>query len=112
MGGRGVDVAFESAGNDAAVALAVAAARPGGRVILAGIPGQDTTTFPASVVGRKGLTLKRLFANEGVVAGWCVWRVTGASLRGRGRGLPMMEVPTPAIRKTSTCPTLPSPAPT
>jgi len=57
-GGRGVDVAFESAGNDAAVALAVAAARPGGRVVLAGIPGQDTTTFPASVARRKGLTLK------------------------------------------------------
>lgn len=27
--------------------------------------------------------------------------------QGRGRGLPMMEVPTPAIRKTSTCTTLP-----
>ncbi len=57
-GGRGVDVAFEAAGNDAAVALAVAAARPGGRVVLAGIPGQDTTTFPASEARRKGLTLK------------------------------------------------------
>ena len=57
-GGRGVDVAFEAAGNDAGVALAVAAARPGGRVILAGIPGQDSTTFPASVARRKGLTLK------------------------------------------------------
>jgi len=57
-GGRGVDVAFEVAGNDAAVALAVEAARPGGRVVLAGIPGQDTTTFPASVARRKGLTLK------------------------------------------------------
>jgi L-iditol 2-dehydrogenase len=57
-GGRGVDVAFEVAGNDAAVALAVAAVRPGGTVVLAGIPGQDTTTFPASVARRKGLTLK------------------------------------------------------
>jgi len=56
--GRGVDVAFEVAGNDDAVALAVAAARPGGRVVLAGIPGQDATTFPASVARRKGLTFK------------------------------------------------------
>jgi L-iditol 2-dehydrogenase len=56
--GRGVDVVFEAAGNDAAVALAVAAARPGGRVVLAGIPGQDTTTFPASVARRKGLTIQ------------------------------------------------------
>lgn len=57
-GGRGVDVAFEVAGNDAAVGLAVHAARPGGQVILAGIPGEDTTAFPASVARRKGLTLK------------------------------------------------------
>src|SRR5674476_647262 len=57
-GGRGVDVAFEAAGTDAGVGFAVAAARPGGRVILAGIPGQDSTTFPASVARRKGLTLK------------------------------------------------------
>lgn len=56
--GRGVDVAFEAAGTDAAVGLAVEAARPGGRVVLAGIPGEDTTTFPASVARRKGLTLK------------------------------------------------------
>lgn len=57
-GGRGVDVAFEVAGNDAAVALAVAAARQGGQVVLAGIPGEDSTSFPASVARRKGLTLK------------------------------------------------------
>jgi len=56
-GGRGADVVFEAAGTDAAVRLAVQAARPGGRVILAGIPGQDSTTFPASVARRKGLTL-------------------------------------------------------
>lgn len=57
-GGRGVDVAFEVAGNDAAVALSVEAAAPGGQVILAGIPGEDHTAFPASVARRKGLTLK------------------------------------------------------
>jgi L-iditol 2-dehydrogenase len=57
-GGRGVDVAFEVAGNDAAVAVAVEAAAPGGQVLLVGIPGEDTTSFPASVARRKGLTLK------------------------------------------------------
>jgi L-iditol 2-dehydrogenase len=57
-GGRGVEVAFEVAGNDAAVAFAVEAAAPGGQVVLAGIPGEDTTAFPASVARRKGLTLK------------------------------------------------------
>jgi L-iditol 2-dehydrogenase len=53
-----VDVAFECAGENAAVEDAIAAARPGGRVILVGIPGEDRTTFTASVARRKGLTLK------------------------------------------------------
>jgi len=55
--GLGVDVAFEAAGTDPAVAAAMVAARPGGRVVLAGIPDQDSTTFPASVARRKGLTI-------------------------------------------------------
>ncbi|HEY8721769.1 zinc-dependent alcohol dehydrogenase [Pengzhenrongella sp.] len=57
-GGRRVDVAFEVAGNDASVGLAVEAVRPGGRVVLAGIPDHDSTSFPASVARRKGLTIK------------------------------------------------------
>jgi len=56
-GGAGVDVAFEAAGEDAAVDDAIAAARPGGRVVLVGIPDRDHTTFTASVARRKGLTL-------------------------------------------------------
>jgi L-iditol 2-dehydrogenase len=52
-----VDVAFEVAGNDEAVRLAVRAVRPGGRVVLAGIPGTDEIGFPASVARRKGLTI-------------------------------------------------------
>jgi len=53
----GVDVAFEIAGTDPAVAIAMRLARAGGRVVLGGIPAADSTTFPASVARRKGLTL-------------------------------------------------------
>ncbi len=53
----GVDVAFEIAGTNDAVRLAMDAVRPGGRVVLAGIPDDDLTTFSASVARRKGLTL-------------------------------------------------------
>ncbi len=56
--GQEVDVAFECAGENDAVEDAVAAAKPGGRVILVGIPADDRTTFSASVARRKGLTLK------------------------------------------------------
>ncbi len=56
--GRGVDVAFEAAGDNAAVDAAIAAAKPGARVVLVGIPGDDRTTFTASVARRKGLTIK------------------------------------------------------
>ncbi len=55
--GEGIDVAFEIAGNDAAVETALRAARPGGRVVLVGIPEADRTTFPAALARRKGLTL-------------------------------------------------------
>lgn len=54
--GRGVDVVIEVAGTDAAIATAVAAARPGGRVALGGIPSEDTSSFPAAPARRKGLT--------------------------------------------------------
>ena len=53
----GVDVAFEAAGNDEAVGLAMASVRPGGRVVLAGIPGDDSIRFGASLARRKGLTI-------------------------------------------------------
>jgi L-iditol 2-dehydrogenase len=56
--GRGVDVAFEIAGENEAVETAVAVAKPGGTVVLAGIPAEDHTSFTASVARRKGLTLR------------------------------------------------------
>ena len=55
--GYGADVAFEMAGNDAAVRAAMESVRPGGRLVLGGIPDADTTTFPASLARRKGLTI-------------------------------------------------------
>jgi L-iditol 2-dehydrogenase len=56
--GREVDVAFECAGAEGAVQDAIAAARPGGCVVLVGIPDDDRTWFTASVARRKGLTIK------------------------------------------------------
>jgi L-iditol 2-dehydrogenase len=58
--GEEVDVAFELAGNDAAVEQAMDVVRPGGRVVLGGIPSDDRTSFPASLARRKGLTLALL----------------------------------------------------
>jgi len=52
-----VDVAFEAAGNNEAVELAMASVRPGGRVVLAGIPADDVISFGASLARRKGLTI-------------------------------------------------------
>jgi len=57
-GKRGVDVAFEVAGEQGAVEDAVAAVISGGKVILTGIPTDDRTSFPAGIARRKGLTLK------------------------------------------------------
>jgi L-iditol 2-dehydrogenase len=53
---RQVDVVFEASGEDAAVAMAVGTIRPGGRIVLVGIPSDDTTSFTAGVARRKGLT--------------------------------------------------------
>jgi L-iditol 2-dehydrogenase len=56
--GRGVDVAFEAAGTQAAVDTSFAAVAAGGKVVLAGIPDDDRTSFSASLARRKGLTIK------------------------------------------------------
>ncbi len=55
-GGRGADVVIEVAGTDNAIGIAVAASRPGARVALAGIPSEDSSSFPAADARRKGLT--------------------------------------------------------
>jgi L-iditol 2-dehydrogenase len=55
---RGVDVAIEAAGVNDAVETAIDAVRPGGAVVLTGIPGDDRTSFKASAARRKGLTIR------------------------------------------------------
>ena len=51
------DVVYDASGSPGAVSAAVALCRPGGIVVLLGIPDEDSTTFRASVARRKGLTL-------------------------------------------------------
>jgi L-iditol 2-dehydrogenase len=55
--GRGIKVGFEVAGDNHAVETAVESAKPGGRVVLVGIPAEDWTAFRASTARRKGLTI-------------------------------------------------------
>lgn len=57
-GGSGGDVVWEVAGTADSVNVAVGAAKVGGRVILVGIPDEDSSSFTASVARRKGLTIK------------------------------------------------------
>ena len=44
------------AGTDDAITAAIDVVRPGGRVVLGGIPSSDRSSFPASTARRKGLT--------------------------------------------------------
>jgi L-iditol 2-dehydrogenase len=56
--GRGVDVAFEIAGDNDAVETAVETCKPGGCVVLCGISPSNRTSFTSSTARRKSLTLK------------------------------------------------------
>jgi L-iditol 2-dehydrogenase len=57
-GGRGVDVAFEAAGAEETPDQAARVTRPGGKVVVVGIPSDDKMVMTASQVRRKGLTIK------------------------------------------------------
>lgn len=57
-GGRGVDVAFEAAGAPDTPDQAARVTRPGGKVVIVGIPVEDEMVMTASDVRRKGLTIK------------------------------------------------------
>ncbi len=54
---QAVDVGFEMSGSDEALADAIAAVKPGGRVVIVGIPAGDRTGFGAAAVRRKELAL-------------------------------------------------------
>jgi L-iditol 2-dehydrogenase len=56
--GRGVDVAIEAAWADHSVQQAVEMTRPGGRVVLVGIPSDNLLTIKHATARRKGLTLQ------------------------------------------------------
>ena len=56
--GRGLDVTFEMAGENDAVETAVETCKPGGRVVIGGIPSTNRIAFRASAARRKGLTIK------------------------------------------------------
>jgi L-iditol 2-dehydrogenase len=53
----GLDVAFDVSGNDDAIATAIDTLRPGGLLVLVGIPTGDRTSFVASTARRKELTI-------------------------------------------------------
>jgi L-iditol 2-dehydrogenase len=58
-GNRGLDVTFETAGDDgSAVETAIETAKRGGTTVLVGIPSEDVTQFTASAARRRGLTIK------------------------------------------------------
>lgn len=57
-GQRGVDIAFEAAGEQSAVDAAFMSVKAGGCVVLTGIPDDDRTAFSASLARRKELTIK------------------------------------------------------
>jgi len=53
----GVDVALEIAGENTAVETAIETAKPGGRVVLCGIPSVNKISFNAAIARRKGLSI-------------------------------------------------------
>ncbi|MFC2015355.1 alcohol dehydrogenase catalytic domain-containing protein [Chloroflexota bacterium] len=57
-GGRGLDVVFEAAGAAETPQQAADMVRIGGRVVVAGIPEDDSMTLNASTIRHKGLTIK------------------------------------------------------
>ena len=57
-GGRGVDVAFDTARSSDTPALACHVVRPAGRCVFTGISGAETDPLPVSVARRKELTVR------------------------------------------------------
>ena len=55
--GRGADVVFEAAWAEDSIDMAAELARLGGRLVLVGIPGEDTFSMKHSTARRKGLSV-------------------------------------------------------
>lgn len=53
-----LDVVFETSGSDDGLATALDWVRPGGRIVIVGIPSEDVTALAASLVRRKELELR------------------------------------------------------
>ena len=64
-GGRGVDVAFEAAGVQEAVAHACLAARIGGRALLIGIPQEMDLSMPMHECRRRELLIQHVRRSNG-----------------------------------------------
>ncbi len=58
LAGRPVDTSIEIAGEDDAIATAAILTRPGGAVVVAGIPAINDSLVPSAVLRRKGLDLR------------------------------------------------------
>ncbi len=56
----GMDIVFEAAGENDAVCQATEIVRPGGMLVVGGIPREDRMCVTASVIRRKGLTIKMI----------------------------------------------------
>ncbi len=56
--GRGVDASIDAARSPDTAGQACLTARPGGRVVLTGISGNEHDSFPVSAARRKGLTVR------------------------------------------------------
>ncbi len=64
IGNRGLDIVFETAGEPEAVESAVAAARPGGTVVIVGIPARDQSNILCLDCTQKGTSDHFLSQNE------------------------------------------------
>lgn len=56
----GMDIVFEAAGENDAVRQGTEIVRPGGMLVVGGIPQEDSMCVTASVIRRKGLTIKMI----------------------------------------------------
>ncbi len=59
-GGRGLDVVFEASGENDAMQQAIEMVRPGGVVVIGGIPYDDRINISASIARRKALNIRLL----------------------------------------------------